>query len=164
MSEISNNKSMLSNTPYNDLTIGQTVTVERVVSQREIILFAEVSGDINPIHLDSDYASSTAFGRPIAHGMLCGAFISATIAMHLPGPGSIYRSQTIKFTQPVFVNDRLSITLTVTEKKDKLKLITLACSVSNQSKKVVAKGEASVIASEKKHVITAANLPSITIA
>ena len=154
---------MLSNIPYQDLTLGQTMSIERVVTQREIILFAETSGDLNPIHLDSEYAANTVFGRPIAHGMLCGAYISAAIAMHLPGPGSVYRSQSMKFTQPVFVNDRLTVTLTVTEKKDKLKLVRLTCSVSNQNQKVVAKGEASVIASEKTLMMAAAKLPEITI-
>ena len=163
MDETLGDHSMLSNTPYQDLTLGQTVSIERVVTQREIILFAETSGDLNPVHLDSEYAANTTFGQPIAHGMLCGAFISAAIAMHLPGPGSIYRSQSMKFTQPVFVNDRLTITLTVTEKKDKLKLVTLACSISNQNQKVVAKGEASVIANEKALVMPAAKLPNITI-
>ncbi len=153
----------LSNIPYQDLSLGQTVSIERVVTHREIILFAETSGDLNPVHLDSEYAANTAFGQPIAHGMLCGAFISAAIAMHLPGPGSVYRSQSIKFTQAVFVNDRLTITLTVREKKDQLKLVTLACSVCNQNQKIVAKGEARVIASEKALVMTAAKLPNITI-
>tara|TARA_B100000767_G_scaffold272690_1_gene300978 strand:+ start:3802 stop:4296 length:495 start_codon:yes stop_codon:yes gene_type:complete len=163
MSETPTQNSMLSNIPYGSIAIGHTVSVEKTVSQREIILFAALSGDLNPIHLDRHYAASTDFGQPIAHGMLCGAFISATIATHLPGPGSIYRGQTIKFTQPVFACDTLTITLTVINKKDRLKLVTLACVVSNQDNNVVAKGEASVIASEEKVDIAASELPTITI-
>ena len=100
---------MLSNIPYQDLTLGQTVIIERVVTHLEIILFAETSCDLNPIHLESECATNTVFGQPIAYGMLCGAYISAAIAMHLPCPGSIYHSQS--------VNDRLTVTLTVTKKK-----------------------------------------------
>lgn len=151
----------ISNHCYNDITIGQNVSINRVVSADDITLFAAVSGDFNPVHLDAEYASTTAFGKPIAHGMFCGALISATIAMHFPGPGSIYRSQSIKFTKPVFVGDTLTVDISVTDKQDRLKLVTVNCIVKNQHGKTVASGEAGVIAPTEQITISAATLPSV---
>lgn len=151
----------VSNHCYNDITIGQCISVDRVVSADDITLFAALSGDLNPVHLDAEYASTTAFGKPIAHGMFCGALISATIAMHFPGPGSIYRSQTIKFTKPVFIADTLTIEISVTAKQDRLKLVTINCVVKNQHGKTVASGEASVIAPAEQMVIKTATLPTV---
>lgn len=153
----------LSNYCYDEIEIGQSVVVERYVSADDIALFATLSGDLNPVHLDADYAADTPFGKPIAHGMFCGALISAAVAMNFPGPGSIYRSQVIKFSKPVFIGDTLSIEVMVTEKQDRLKLLTLACTVKNQQGKTVASGEAGVIAPAEKVTIATAQLPSVTI-
>jgi acyl dehydratase len=152
---------LITNYCYEDISLDQTVTVSRTITADDITLFAALSGDLNPVHLDSDYAASTAFGKPIAHGMLCGALISATVAMNFPGPGSIYRSQTIKFSKPVFINDELSIHISVKEKQDRLKLVTLSCVIKNQHGKTVASGESGVIAPSEKVSIEAAELPTI---
>ena len=159
----SNTQPSLTNYCYTDIALGQSVTVERCVNADDIALFAAISGDLNPVHLDPEYAATTPFGKPIAHGMFCGALISATIAMHFPGPGSVYRSQSIKFSKPVFIGDTLSIEVVVTEKQDRLKLLTLACTVTNQQGKTVASGEAGVIAPAEKVTIATAQLPSVTL-
>ena len=129
-----------------DIEIGTTRQYSKTLSERDLALFAETSGDYNPLHLDADYAASTTFGERIAHGMWSGALISAAIATTLPGPGSVYRSQTLKFSKPVKLGDTVTITLTVTEKKDRLKLVTLACEGHNQRGELLVKGEAEVLA------------------
>jgi len=140
----------ISNHLYSEIEIGQSISTERTISAADIQLFAALSGDLNPVHIDADYAATTAYGEPIAHGMLCGALISAAIAMQLPGPGSVYRSQNIKFSKPVFVGDRLTITISVSDKNDRSQLVTLGCRATNQDGKIVARGEACVIAPSEK--------------
>ena len=77
------------NTPYDDLVVGQTASYSKTVEERDIQLFAAVSGDHNPVHLDAQYAAGTMFKERIAHGMFSGALISAAVACELPGPGTI---------------------------------------------------------------------------
>ena len=154
---------LITNYCYEEITLDQTVAVSRTITADDITLFAALSGDYNPVHLDADYAATTPFGKPIAHGMLCGALISATVAMNFPGPGSIYRSQTIKFSKPVFIGDELTINISVKEKQDRLKLVTLTCVIKNQHGKTVATGESGVIAPSEKVSIAAAELPTISL-
>lgn len=153
----------ISNYCYEEIEIGQNIRVNRTISGDDIKLFAALSGDLNPLHLDEDYAATTAFGKPIAHGMLCGALISATVAMNFPGPGSIYRSQTIRFTKPVYIGDTLTIDLSVTEKQDRSKLVTIKCVITNQHNKIVASGDAGVIAPTEKLTIQTATLPAVSL-
>ena len=101
----------ITNKTFDEITIGDTATYTRLVTEREIQLFAAVSGDHNPVHLDPEYAATTQFGECIAHGMLTGAFISAAIAMELPGPGTIYLGQQLSFRAPVLLGDTLSVDL-----------------------------------------------------
>ena len=84
-----------------DLEIGMSRMLERQITQKDIALFSEVSGDRNPVHLDEEYAQQTIFGKRIAHGMLTASLISAVIAEQLPGHGTVYLSQTLKFIRPV---------------------------------------------------------------
>jgi 3-hydroxybutyryl-CoA dehydratase len=93
----------ISNYTYDEITIGQTATYSKLIEERDVQLFAVVSGDVNPVHLDAAFAATTQFRERIAHGMLSGAVISAAIAMQLPGPGTIYLGQTLRFTLPVKV-------------------------------------------------------------
>ncbi|PKO57330.1 MAG: (R)-hydratase, partial [Betaproteobacteria bacterium HGW-Betaproteobacteria-19] len=88
---------------YEDLKEGMTAAVSRTVTDADILMFAGVSGDTNPVHLDAEFAASTMFGGRIAHGMLSAAFISTVFGTRLPGPGCIYLSQTLKFKAPVKV-------------------------------------------------------------
>ena len=91
----------ISNTPYSALEVGQKANFEKTIEERDIQLFAAMSGDRNPVHLDAEYAAGTLFKERIAHGMLSGALISAAVACTLPGPGTIYLGQTMKFLRPV---------------------------------------------------------------
>ena len=130
---------------FDDLTVGQTAEMSRVVGAADIEAFAEVSGDNNPVHLDEAYAKTTTFGERIAHGMLSGAYISAVLGMKLPGPGVIYLSQSMRFRRPVKIGDLVVARVTVTGLNAARGHVTLetTCEVSG---KTVVDGEALVIA------------------
>jgi 3-hydroxybutyryl-CoA dehydratase len=98
-----------------DLQPGMTASVTKTVTESDIVLFAEVSTDFNPVHLNEEYARTTMFKGRIAHGMLSAGFISAVLGTKLPGPGSIYLGQTLKFKAPVRIGDTVVATLTVKE-------------------------------------------------
>lgn len=151
----------LENTPLAELSIGQSAQYQRTLSQQDVQLFAACSGDLNPLHLDPDYAATTAFGQPIGHGMWTGALVSAAIATRLPGPGSIYRSQSLNFKQPVYIGDTVTVTLTVSGIRERPGLVTLDCEAHNQDGKLVAKGVAEVIAPREKQTLAEALLPEI---
>jgi len=155
--------SQISNYTYDEITIGQTATYSKLIEARDIQLFAAVSGDVNPVHLDAAFAATTQFGGCIAHGMLSGAIISAAIAMELPGPGTIYLGQTLRFSLPVKPGDTLTVHLQVTEKKDKRRMVTLDCKVFNQHDKLVLSGIAEVMAPGEKLVLQRPALPLVYI-
>ncbi|WP_448682504.1 MaoC family dehydratase [Pseudomonas nicosulfuronedens] len=155
-------QNMVQNVPYEELEVGQKANFQRSVSERDIQLFAEVSGDRNPVHLDADYAATTQFKERIAHGMLTGALISAAIATTLPGPGTIYLGQNLSFTRPVKLGDQLTVELEVLEKLPKNR-VRIGTTVLNQDGKAVVKGEAEVMAPTEKLNIELPALPPITI-
>jgi acyl dehydratase len=144
----------ISNRPFDSIEIGDTAEMSRLVTDREVELFAAVSGDHNPVHLDPTYAEQTQFGECIAHGMLTGAFVSAAIAMELPGPGSIYLGQSLEFRAPVKLGDTLTVHLEVTDKHARKPWVTLACDVRNQDGKTVTRGEAKVMAPAEAETVT----------
>jgi len=123
-----------------DLQIGQSASIAKTVTEADIVLFAGISTDVNPAHLDEEYAKGTIFGGRIAHGMLSAGFISAVLANHLPGPGTIYLSQTLKFKAPVRPGDTVRATVTVKETNVAKNRVTLdtVCTVGG---KVVIEGE-----------------------
>ena len=121
---------------------GQTHSVTRAVRGADIERFAEVSGDTNPMHLDERFAATTRFGRRIAHGMLGASFISALIGTRFPGPGTIYLSQSLRFTAPVFLDDVLTVTATVKAYRADKGILTLETAVTNQRDQTVISGEA----------------------
>ncbi|MEK2606714.1 MaoC family dehydratase [Burkholderia arboris] len=98
-----------------DLMPGMTAQFLKILSERDVFLFASASGDRNPVHLDEDYAQRTRFGGRIAHGMLSASVISAAIASRLPGPGSIYLSQDLQFRRPVKLGETVCATVTIKE-------------------------------------------------
>lgn len=155
--------SQISNYTYDEITIGQTATYSKLIEARDIQLFAAVSGDVNPVHLDAAFAATTRFGECIAHGMLSGAIISAAIAMELPGPGTIYLGQTLRFSLPVKPGDTITVHLQVTGKQDKRHLVTLDCKVFNQHEKLVLSGIAEVMAPTEKLVLQRPALPLVHI-
>ncbi len=153
----------LTNYTYDEIHVGQTASYTKTIQEADIQLFAAVSGDVNPVHLDEEFASGTMFGERIAHGMLTGALVSAAMALELPGPGTIYRGQTLRFRAPVKIGDTITIKLEVTEKKDRGAVITLDCKAFNQDDKLVASGVAEAIAPPEKLSLDKPALPRITI-
>ena len=127
----------------NDLKPGMSYTMGKTVSEADIVMFAGVSTDTNAVHLDEEFAKTTQFGGRIAHGMISASFISAVIGAHLPGPGSIYMSQTLRFTAPVRIGDTVKTTATVKEVIVEKKRVILEtdCRVGDT---VVTQGEAIV--------------------
>ena len=155
--------STLSNFTFNEITIGQTATYSKTLTEADITLFAAVSGDVNPVHLDESFAATTMFKQRIAHGMWTGALISAALALELPGPGCIYLGQSLSFRAPVMLGDEITVKLEVTEKEEGKNKVTLACQAVNQNGKVVVKGTAEVMAPTEKITIAKPELPNITI-
>lgn len=156
-------ESRLENLTIDELSEGLTRQYSKSLTQQDVVLFAATSGDVNPVHLDAEYAATTAFGEPIGHGMWTGALVSAAIATTLPGPGSVYRSQNIQFKKPVKLGDEITVTLTVAAIKPRVKLVTLDCEAHNQDGVLVAKGVAEVIAPAEKQSLTIKPLPSISV-
>jgi len=154
---------LLENYPINELVVGQRANYSKTLTEQDVILFAACSGDVNPVHLDKKYAATTPFGEPIGHGMWTGALVSAAIATCLPGPGSVYRSQSLNFKHPVKIGDTVTITLIVSEIKERIKLVTLECEAHNQDGKLIAKGIAEVIAPADKQHLAAGILPVISV-
>ena len=127
------------------IKIGDKFSKERLVTDELVRAFAEVSGDYNPIHLDEEVAKTTRFGRRIAHGMLSGAFISAVLGYEFTERRIVYLSQTLKFTSPVFIGDRVTTTGTVTNIREDKPIVTLATVCTNQNGETLVTGEAVVM-------------------
>lgn len=127
--------------------LGDKASRTRTISDDMIRTFANLTGDCNPIHLDDAYATTTRFGRRIAHGMIGAGLISATIANDLPGPGSVYLSQTLQFKAPVFPGDTITATVEVRAIRPDKPIITLTTVCTNQDGTPVLEGEAVVLVS-----------------
>jgi 3-hydroxybutyryl-CoA dehydratase len=127
------------------LNIGDRASISQQITERDVIRFAELTGDINPIHMDKFYAEQTIFGERIAHGMLIASLISAVLGMKLPGPGNIYISQSLKFRAPVKFGDVIEAEVEVIEKIPERNRVRLRTTCRNQDDTVVLEGEAVVI-------------------
>ena len=125
--------------------VGQTATWTRAVTDASIRQFADATGDHNPVHLDEAVAARTRFGGRIAHGMLSAGFVSAALATELPGPGTIYLSQSLRFARPVRIDDVLTVRLEVLEVMESRRRVRLATVCTNQRDEVVLDGEATVM-------------------
>lgn len=147
---------------YGAVEVGQKVSIERTVEEKDILLFAAASGDNNPVHLNAEYAATTSFKKPIAHGMLSGAFISATMACNLPGPGSIYLTQSLEFLRPVYAGDTLRVEIEIVEKLPKNQ-IRLTTRIFNQRNKRIVTGEATALLPDESVQVEMADLPKVTI-
>src|SRR5690349_24265892 len=100
---------------FEDLSVGMTETVSKTVSSNDVVGFAELTGDRNPIHLSEHFAAKTSFGGRIAHGLYTAGLISAVLGTRLPGPGAVYVSQTLNFRAPVRIGDTVDVSVTVAE-------------------------------------------------
>ena len=132
------------------LPIPLAAEMSKTITDEDVRAFAELTGDHNPVHLDEAYAATTRFGRRIAHGMLSASLVSAVIANHLPGRGSVYLSQTLQFVAPVFLGDTVTARVAVMKVREDKPIITLETICTNQRGEQLLKGEAVVLASAIK--------------
>lgn len=129
-----------------ELQVGDTASMSKQISAEDVRTFAEISGDRNPVHLDSEFAAKTIFKKCIAHGALSGALISAVLGTIMPGPGTIYLSQTMNFKSPVFLDETITARLEVTAYRADKRIATIKTEVFNLDDKLVLDGVAVVIA------------------
>lgn len=129
---------------FEDLSEGLSESIVNTVSQADVQAFADVTGDNNPVHLDAEFAATTSFEKPIAHGMLTAGFISAAIGTKLPGPGCIYLEQSLKFRAPVYIGATVTTTVTVKELNVRRRRAVIETVCTVEGKKVVT-GEATIM-------------------
>ena len=140
----------IENKTFDEIEVGDSASVVRTLSQEDIELFAVMSGDVNPAHLDEEYAKSDMFQKIIAHGMWGGSLVSTVLGTKLPGPGTIYLGQTFKFRRPVGIGDTITVTAIVADKDEESKKVVFDCTCTNQDGKAVIEGSATVLAPTEK--------------
>lgn len=153
----------MENVTYDELKIGQSAMVTRILTERDIELFAIMSGDVNPAHLDAAYARDSTFGGVIGHGMWTGALISSVLGTTLPGPGTIYLSQNLDFKKPVRPGETVRVSVTVKEKHDHKHVVIFDCLCKNGLGETVAAGTAVVIAPTSKIRLSRPDLPEVRV-
>ncbi len=153
----------LRNRTFDELQPGDTASIVRLVGHDDIDLFAAVSGDQNPAHLDAAFAKTGLFGHVVAHGMWTAALISAVLGTRLPGPGTIYLGQELQFLKPVAPGDTITATVTVKEKQPRKRIVLLDTVCTNRGGDVVLKGMATVIAPETHIEWPSTRLPDISL-
>src|SRR2546421_3009654 len=153
----------IENRTYDEIKVGESATLTRTLRPEDIQLFAIMSRDVNPAHVDPEYAHSSMFHEVIAHGMWGGALISTVLGTEFPGPGTIYVSQTLRFSRPVKVGDSITIKITCKQKFDHNKHIIFDCLCTNQDGLKVISGEAEVLAPSEKVKRERFELPEVTI-
>lgn len=131
--------------PYSQIHIGTKATFTKTVTNEDILGFAKLTGDVNPIHVNDEFAKGTMYKERIAHGLLTAGFISTLIGTKLPGRNTIYLSQNVTFTAPVKIGDTLTVVGEVTEKRDDKQILRLNTHIYNQNEKMVVEGTAVVM-------------------
>jgi phosphotransacetylase/acyl dehydratase len=154
---------LIENRTFDEMQIGDSARLTRTLSYNDVELFAIVSGDVNPAHVDAEFAKSDMFHKIIAHGMWGGALISTLLGTELPGPGTIYLDQSLKFLAPVGVGDTVTAMVKVTEKIPEKHRVVLECTVTNQRGSVVIKGRAEVIAPTEKISRPRITMPAVSL-
>ncbi len=154
-------KALICNRTFDEMEVGESATLHRVLSKDDILLFAAVSGDVNPAHVDEEFARSDLFHKIIAHGMWGAALISTVLGTELPGPGTIYLGQTLRFKRPVSIGDSIATTVTVKEKIPGKSRVVFTCCCLNQLGEEVISGEAEVLAPLKKITRQRKSLPEV---
>lgn len=153
--------SYIENRVFDELTVGESASLKRTLTREDIELFAVMSGDVNPAHVDVDYAKNDMFHKIIGHGMWGASLISTVLGTELPGPGTIYLDQTLKFEHPVAVGDIVTVTLTIQSKDAEKNVVILNCLCVNQIGKTVISGIATVIAPTVKVKRIKMELPKV---
>lgn len=133
----------LSSIPIEDISVGMSMSYSRTITDSDIRSFAELSGDNNPVHLDEKYAESSRFKKRIAHGLMSAGFFSALFGTKIPGVGCVYVAQSLKFKRPVYIDDNVTATVTVTslDLKNRRVFFDTVCTVKS---KIVISGEAEI--------------------
>jgi acyl dehydratase len=154
---------MITNRTFDEMSVGDSASLVRTLALRDIQLFAAVSGDVNPAHVDPEFAKNDMFHGVVAHGMWGAAIISAVLGTELPGPGTIYLDQTLQFRHPIRVGDTVTVTLTVAEKFPENKRVNLDCKATNRKGDVMISGVATVIAPVEKITRPRIAIPEVEI-
>jgi acyl dehydratase len=140
---------MLEPVKWEDYNIGDSAEFTKTITEEDVMKFADVTGDYNPIHVNPEYAKTQMFGKQVAHGALSSGLISAVLGTKLFGPGILYGGQTVQFKRPVFFGDTLTAIATVKEKYTKkegtLKFIIAETIVKNQKGEIVTSGEGTIV-------------------
>jgi 3-hydroxybutyryl-CoA dehydratase len=136
--------------PYEEIEIGETASISKMIGEADVINYAGIIGDFNPIHVNPEYAKTTMFGERIAHGMLTASFISTLVGCCLPGVNALYLSQEVKFVKPVKLGDTITATAKVIEKIDAKRRIIMETTITNQRNEVVVSGKAAVMIMKKQ--------------
>lgn len=120
---------------FSDILIGMKASVLQQVSSNDVEKFGALSGDLNPIHFDPEYAKSSYFGKRVAHGMLSASFFSRIFGTELPGPGCLYAGQNLRFHKPVFIDDTVLATVEIIDKSEEKRILTFKteCSVQHET-------------------------------
>lgn len=155
------NPTFIENRTFEEIKVGDSASLVRKLSREDIELFAVMSGDVNPAHVDEEYARSDMFHKIIAHGMWGASLISTVLGTTLPGPGAIYLGQTLHFRHPVTVGDTITVTVTVTGKQTDGQRVSFDCECTNQRGQVVISGSAEVIAPTTKVRRPRVTLPEV---
>lgn len=153
----------IENVTFDEIEVGATARLLRTLRPEDIHLFAAMSGDVNPTHVDVEYARSSQFREVVAHGMWGGALISTVLGTEYPGPGTVYVGQTLRFHRPVTIGDTLTVTLTVNQKFDHNHHVLFDCVATNQDNMKVISGTAEVLAPTDKVKRPRISLPEVTI-
>ena len=135
----------MSRTDIKAIRVGDKASFSKTITETDVILFAGISGDVNPIHINAEYAEASLFRSRIAHGMLCAGLISAVIGMQLPGPGTIYLGQELQFRKPVYIGDTVTAIVTVEQIVEDRNRVVLQTVVQNQRGEQVVFGKALVL-------------------
>jgi phosphate acetyltransferase/phosphate butyryltransferase len=151
----------IENRTFAELKVGDSASIARTLTYRDIELFAIMSGDVNPAHVDEEFAKSDMFHQVIAHGMWGGALISTVLGTQLPGPGAIYLGQSLRFRHPVCLGDTITVTVKVADKIEEKKRVLLDCVATNEKGEVVISGTAEVIAPVEKISRERVTLPEV---
>jgi len=130
---------------FDELQVGQSASYAKTITETDVYLFAGISGDANPVHINDVYARESIFKGRVAHGILTASLISTVLGMYLPGPGSIYAKQELKFLAPVHFNDTITATCTVKEKIEGRNRVIMECKVTNQDGADVIVGDATIL-------------------
>ena len=154
---------LIENRTFDEISVGEEAGLSRTLAWRDIELFAAMSGDVNPAHVDGEFAKNDMFHKIIAHGMWAGALISTVLGTELPGPGTIYVSQSLEFRHPIGLGDIVTITVRAVAKDAAKRRIAFDCTVTNQVGQTVVSGIAEVIAPTEKIRRQRVELPRVQV-